>query len=286
MKKKSDYIRILLIFTSWLLATACNQPLNNTGNLKTDYIQARQTAHLMDDTTRPACNITIDLAYISQATPTALADSLNSYFISVALGHKYQTTTPKEAVEAYTQKYISDYKNDLEPLLKEDETNNEDPDAIKAWYSYHKNIKTDISTYKGNLLTYKVDYDEYTGGAHGVYMTTYLNFDLNTMMPLRLEDLFVDEYEEALIDLLWFQLMADNEVESRQELEEMGYATTGELLPTENFFFTEQGITFHYNVYDFTPYVMGITQITIPYMLMEHLLNTDCTLLNEIRNTL
>ncbi len=33
--------------------------------------------------------------------------------------------------------------------------------------------------------------NEYTGGAHGIYMTTYLNMDLTLMRPLRLDDIFV-----------------------------------------------------------------------------------------------
>ena len=43
------------------------------------------------------------------------------------------------------------------------------------------------------------------------------------------------DYKEALTDLLWKQLMADNNVNTRQELEDMGYATTGDLEPIENF---------------------------------------------------
>lgn len=40
------------------------------------------------------------------------------------------------------------------------------------------------------------------------------------------------------------QLMADNNVSTRQELEDMGYATTGDLEPIENFYLDPTGITF------------------------------------------
>lgn len=79
------------------------------------------------------------------------------------------------------------------------------------------------------ILTYRIDYNEYTGGAHGIYMSTFLNLDLKTLSPIRLDDLFEGDYKEALTDLLWKQLMADNNVSTRQELEDMGYATTGDL---------------------------------------------------------
>ena len=77
--------------------------------------------------------------------------------------------------------------------------------------------------YEKNLLVYRIDYNEYTGGAHGIYMTTFLNMDLGLMRPLRLDDVFVGEYQEPLTDLIWNQLMADNEAKTRAELEDMGY---------------------------------------------------------------
>ena len=122
-----------------------------------------------------------------------------------------------------------------------------------------------------------------TGGAHGIYMSTFLNLDLKTLSPIRLDDLFEGDYKEALTDLLWKQLMADNNVSTRQELEDMGYATTGDLEPIENFYLDPTGITFYYNVYDITPYSMGPVKVTIPFSMMEHLLGSN-PILGELKN--
>ena len=96
--------------------------------------------------------------------------------------------------------------------------------------------------------------------------------DLGT---IRLDDLFEGDYKEALTDLLWKQLMADNNVSTRQELEDMGYATTGDLEPIENFYLDPTGITFYYNVYEIAPYVMGATKITLSYEDIAHLMNGE-----------
>ena len=121
-------------------------------------------------------------------------------------------------------------------------------------------------------------------GAHGIYMSTFLNLDLRTLAPIRLDDLFAGDYKEQLTDLLWNQLMADNKVATRQELEDMGYVTTGDLTPTENFYLSKDGITFYYNVYDIAPYVMGPVKITLPYEMMQHLLSDETMALNDVRN--
>ena len=77
--------------------------------------------------------------------------------------------------------------------------------------------------------------------------------------------------------------MEDNKVSTRQEVEDLGYGSTGELEPTENFYLTPQGITFYYNIYEIAPYVMGPTSITLPYERIQHLLNDENEFLNELR---
>ena len=58
--------------------------------------------------------------------------------------------------------------------------------------------------------------------------------------------------------------MADNKVTTHEALEDMGYASTGDITPTENFYLSKEGITFYYNVYDITPYAMGPVKVTVP----------------------
>lgn len=55
----------------------------------------------------------------------------------------------------------------------------------------------------------------------------------------------------------------------------MGYATTGDLEPIENFYLDPTGITFYYNVYEIAPYVMGATKITLSYEDIAHLMNGE-----------
>ena len=196
---------------------------------------------------------------------------------------KKETVNPKEVVKQYTEAYIREYRRDLEPMYLEDEKDKEDESSIGAWYSYYKGIESHVQLYEKNLLVYRIDYNEYTGGAHGIYMTTFLNMDLGLMRPLRLDDVFVGEYQEALTDLIWNQLMADNEAKTRAELEDMGYGSTGEIAPTENFYLDKDGVTFYYNVYDITPYAMGPVTVSIPFQMLEHMLGSN-PVVGELKN--
>ena len=267
---KKQYVSLLAIILSVSgFLFSCHDKMNkNTGALQFDSIQVNKTAHLFNDTAKPACNIIINFAYPIKSSDDMLKDSLNAYFISACFGDKYIGEKPENVVKQYTENYISEYRRDLEPMYTEDEKDKEDESSIGAWYSYYKGIESHVQLYEKDLLVYRIDYNEYTGGAHGIYMTTYLNMDLTLMRPLR---------------LIWNQLMADNKVTTHEALEDMGYASTGDITPTENFYLSREGVTFYYNVYDITPYSMGPVKVTIPFPMLEHLLGSN-PILGELKD--
>ena len=274
---KKQYVSLLAVILSVSgFLFSCHDKMNkNTGALQFDSIQVNETAHLFNDTAKPACNIIINFAYPVKSSDEMRKDSLNAYFISVCFGDKYIGEKPEAVVKQYAKNYIDEYRHDQEPMYAEDEKNKESDAVVGAWYSYYKSIESHVQLYEKDLLVYRVDYNEYTGGAHGMYMSTFLNMDLTLMRPLRLDDIFVGDFQEALTDLIWNQLMADNKVTTHEALEDMGYASTGDIAPTENFYLSKEGITFYYNIYDITPYSMGPVKVTIPYSMMEHLLGSN-----------
>lgn len=282
MKKQNVSLLVFLIAASIVLFSCDNKANRGKGALEFDSLSLNETAHLFGDTAKPACNLIIDFAYVGQSSDETMKDSLNKFFQAACFGDAYLNLTPQEAIKKYKDQYVSDYRNDLEALYQKEEKEFGDADQ-RAWYSYYKKIQSQVQLYQKNLLVYRTRYEEYTGGAHGIYMTSFINFDLRTLTPIHLSDLFADDYEEALTDLLWNQLMADNHVATRQELEDLGYGSTGDLTPTENFYIGREGITFYYNVYDIAPYVMGAIEISLPYEIMSHLLKDEFKILDSVK---
>ncbi len=86
---------------------SCHDKMNkNTGALQFDSIQVNETAHLFNDTAKPACNIIINFAYPVKSSDEMLKDSLNAYFISVCFGDKYIGEKPEAVVKQYAKNYI------------------------------------------------------------------------------------------------------------------------------------------------------------------------------------
>lgn len=281
MKKETTILLIALLIAGCWLAS-CSNTDQPSRNLQFEEITLSKSEHLFADESKPACNLSIDFAFVNNANTIGAKDSINAYLLSALFGKKYQQLSPQKAMEGYAKEYATNYRADLEPMIQKDIDNHIDKDQLTAWYSYEQELKGSVETYKGMLLTYRTYKNEYSGGPHGMYTTEFTNLNLSTLQPILLDELFVEDYQETLTELLWYQLALDNGVETRDELEEMGYATTGELAPTENFYISEDGITFYYNVYEIAPYSMGPTQITLSYDMLEYILNYDNKLVNEL----
>lgn len=284
---KKQYVSLIAILMSvGLLYTSCDDKKHKpTGALEFENIRLAEAVHLFGDTTKPGSRLIIDYIYIDKADNDSLKDMLNRHFITTCLDEKYRGLDPHEAIKRYAEIYTTEYRMDLEPLYLEDQKLNQrenDPATVASWYDYFQNIESHVQLYEGDLLVYRAEFNEFTGGAHGMERTNFLNIDLKSKKLLTLDDLFIEESSDPLTHLLWMQLMRDNKASTREELEYMGYGLTGDLVPTENFYLNHQGIAFFYNVYEFAPYSMGPVEIKLPFEAIAHLLK-DVSIINALR---
>ncbi len=275
MKKQSVTLLAIILSVGGFLFPCGNKMNKNAAaeTLRLDSVSIEASEHLFGDAARPACDLKIRLTYVSKAASDTLQKEINDFFLALSFGNEYIGMEPQEAIERYRDAYIHEYKHDLEPILLKDEEGGNERE-IGAWYNYNQSIHSRVLLNKGELLVYSNEWNDYTGGAHPMYFRSFLNLDLKEMRPLRLDDIFIGEYTEPLTDLLWEQLMKDQKADSREALLEEGYASTGELTPTENFYLGKDKITFYYNVYELAPYYMGPIQISLPYSAVSHMLGS------------
>ena len=272
MKRNSLAIFSVILLTGAVLFSCGGKKQGESKQLTFDSISVKETTHLFNDTTKPACELNIHFTYITKALNKAVQDSMNNSLIALCLGNEYAGKAPRAAVMQYKVAYAKGYKNDVEQFYLEDVKNNPGDELNHAWYNYSKNIRSKVMFNKDGVLVYKVDTYEYTGGAHGNQTSLFLNFDLLTGKKIHLKDLFKDGYEQELTRLLLAELEKQNKVTTESELEDIGYFITEPLSPTENFYLNEDGLSFFYNVYEIAPYVMGTTEIKVPFSAIESLL--------------
>lgn len=267
--KQSVFPLLAILFA---MASCQGNSTSENRGITTDSICLERVDLLKNDT-NTACRITINFGYIDQAKDSTLKDSINRELLRELLGSPYENMTVQQAIDSFTTNYIATYKKEMAQLL-EGESAHIFEGAVSV-FNYSKILKNRMIYNANNILTFRADVYEYTGGAHGMSNSFLFNFDLRTGKRILLSDLFIDKYEERLNDILTKQLMENNNVHSVKELEELGYFITSPIFPSENFYFEDAEIVFVYNPYEIAPYAMGSTEIKLPISELNFLLKEN-----------
>ncbi len=133
-----------------------------------------------------------------------------------------------------------------------------DPASVTAG-NYSVNILS-LRYMSPNLAVWKDELEYYlAGAAHGRTQSRYLNYDIPANRVILLSDLFRNGYEKPLLAELKERLKENPEVFEDADI----------YIP-DNFFISEQGITFVYDVYAVAPFSAGEIEVSFaPYELNE-----------------
>lgn len=173
------------------------------------------------------------------------------------LGDSLIVSTPKESAENFIAAF---------------EANRKDfPDDSAKWM-LDREIRPD--TLFENIITLRYDESSFSGGAHGMYFTNFNHFQLSPFKTLWLAD-FLNNPEDTVLVTALAEVIFRNKQElgSDESLEEAGYFfAKGVFRLNENFHFTEQGLEFHFNIYEIQPYANGEYKLLIPFDKIERFL--------------
>lgn len=134
--------------------------------------------------------------------------------------------------------------------------NNDEPSSA----SYQFVAKPELlGWHKGLVLMGMASY-VYTGGAHGLSMYRYYVFDLKDKKQLRLDDILIGGKKHTLKTKLhakYHDYLRQNDIDPA--------TWAWEFALTDNFSFDKDGMTFLYQPYEITPYVMGMPTLQLSY---------------------
>ena len=203
--------------------------------------------------------------------PEEVLSKLQRAVCQTVLGEAFLDMRPQQAIEAYAALKHTEYIQNNLPLLQEWAIDHEDEPLCETCFNEELIISaapmTDHLPESADrfLWSYAMDVYEYTGGAHGNRYLLIQNYDLETGDMVNEQDLFIDDYYEPLKTLLLNALIAQTDnAESKRDLRRMGYSVA-DVVPNENFYVTQEGITYVYNPYEIAPYAMGCIEIFLPW---------------------
>lgn len=234
-----------------------------------DSIRVEQIYQPNEKQEQPDCAIRLDFTFPVKTADQKVLKKMQEQFVRSFFGENYETLSPKEAAEKFTADYILMYKE-----LKKDYEKELGKEA-SAELSFKEKIDNTIDYNQEGLICYTVHTERYRGGAHGSSEKMHYVVNCRTGEQVQEDDIFMNEYQKDLSEILIEHIMKINQVENAADLENIGFFSVEEIAPNNNFLIGEEGITYTFNEYEIAAYAVGNIQVFIPYDEIRHLIKQE-----------
>ena len=220
-----------------------------------DYIYTEGTTML-----RPAMKES-PAASFDAATIWPKENSAQSIFlkklIADAFGEKNSTEDIGKIFLRQKKKFLYDYLEQYKDTKEEE---------LKDAWSYNSDQSDQVMiVYRSSkLLVLAHLSSSYTGGAHGIYGTSYIPVDLVNNKKIELSNVITVAGQKQLSKLLEKSFRKAYSVKDKDSLSEGGLFEN-KISPNDNFYVTAKGIGFCYNPYEIGPFAMGEINLFIPF---------------------
>jgi hypothetical protein len=106
--------------------------------------------------------------------------------------------------------------------------------------------------------------DSYNGGDHGMRLKRFYVLDMESVMLIKIDDLFEDYQGSRIRSVIYEELRNYSKLEAGQPLSKGIYLTDSPEL-SFNFFLTQEGLGLRWDPYEIAPYSEGGIEIVIPW---------------------
>lgn len=264
--KKTTILSALIICVFVCGMFSCKKTAQTSTQIKFDSIVVKEHIPLLEtnDTTLPYADVKVSFIYPTKFGNQEDLLRLQQIFIGTFFNDlQLDNFSPQQAMDNYIAHYTEEYKSLSNTYY--DEKSRLPKGEMPMWYWYYMYNSNKIMFQNDSLLSYAVEYSDYTGGAHGLYRTTYINVDLGKLVTISEEDIFAPNYQKPLTEIIINRLMAKHNVTVLDSLINIGFFNLDEIFPNNNFWLDDKGIHYSYNQYEIAPYFMGVIDVNIPY---------------------
>lgn len=195
------------------------------------------------DTTILLLEVSNSLVRVENTGYEALNAGLQEQFPGIDVnGYEYELQTAKEHYEGYRE------------------------EDREYFYGYYSMEQAELARCDSSVVSFRLYYSDYTGGAHGMYTYSGKTFDAKTGELLELSDILTDAegfYKEVTpyIAAKLHEKYGDNLFAEYQDY----VAGTFDGDRSLNWYLDAAGIVIAYTPYEVGPYAMGSPEVTLPY---------------------
>ncbi len=139
---------------------------------------------------------------------------------------------------------------------------------------YTKMTSALVSSFDTDYIVYRISNYVYSGGAHGITESHYINYNLNKGEAINFANTFIPNIDNKLLDAIKTELMEQYSAMNMAALQQHGIFTD-QLFVTHNIYLDGYDVVFHYNPYEIGPYALGSIDVRVPYYTIQELLTSE-----------
>ena len=168
-----------------------------------------------------------------------------------------------------TQKYINNtIMDDLQDFLRQLVSSADtDYESFKAegwpFRQYQVYVSYDNHYSDDSLLSFTIDYYQYTGGDHGITYKYPYNYNLRTGEDLSLGDIFLQAFDYSSL------ILSEINQKILENPEWFFEPSVDYLQPGTKFYLTGEDLVVYYGHYEIGPYAIGMPEFHIPLTLLK-----------------
>lgn len=189
--------------------------------------------------------------------PVFKNDSLNNYIkrqVFDYIAKEEKATSYQDMATSFVKGYDQSYAKDPKML---------------GWWTLLINIKVLRQT--ANYIALEHTHYDYSGGAHGNTMVSYINYNPKTNLPLTLDSLIQAGKKADLVKIAETIFRKDKKLSATETLEGKFYFEKGIFSLPSNFYVSDKGLVFLYNAYEIDAYAAGRTILTVPFAELQQI---------------
>lgn len=159
---------------------------------------------------------------------------------------------PEETAEIFARNFV---------------TENREDEAIGGWFL---NFKAEVIYLDDDIVSLNILNSIFQGGAHPESTITYLVLSAKTAEEIELKAFIPDAFTQTLHGIGEEYFRASRGLKPDEKLSDAGFNFEGDRFAlNRNYLVSESGISFCFNHYEIGPYALGITEIEIPWNVLE-----------------
>ena len=138
----------------------------------------------------------------------------------------------------------------------------ENKDTPQSWY-----LIIDIKVLKqsSNYIALQKIHSDYAGGAHGITVTSFINYNPKTNQPKTLDSLIDINKKANLLKIAETIFRKNEKLTPTEPLAEKYFFENGKFALAQSYYVSDEGLVFLYNPYEIKAYAYGTTKLVIPF---------------------